>query len=197
MDIDGEKEIKRQTNNEITHTWPGSGKNNGSFQPSPISNHFRINQFLSFTEQPNTLSTYKKLQDQENQREDPAFRKDLLSSWSDQRFPSPISENNNVMTCDKFPNSDIEMTSSASRSASSALFASQVGPKLQHDPNSYQGPPQQDLLSINALGQGQQLISRPNTPSRKKKVTLSMGFRADCDKCLHKVPGHYSHIIRT
>jgi hypothetical protein len=28
------------------------------------------------------------------------------------------------------------------------------------------------------------------------KVILSMGFRADCDKCRSRVPGHYSHILR-
>lgn len=32
------------------------------------------------------------------------------------------------------------------------------------------------------------------TPS-KGKLTLSMGFRADCEKCKLKVPGHYSHFI--
>ncbi|KAL8772229.1 MAG: hypothetical protein Q9194_004657 [Teloschistes cf. exilis] len=32
------------------------------------------------------------------------------------------------------------------------------------------------------------------TPS-KGKLTLSMGYRADCEKCKLKVPGHYSHFI--
>lgn len=31
------------------------------------------------------------------------------------------------------------------------------------------------------------------TPGVVKK--FSMGFRADCDKCRMKVPGHFSHII--
>ena len=30
---------------------------------------------------------------------------------------------------------------------------------------------------------------------KKGKITLSMGYRADCDKCKNKVPGHYSHFI--
>lgn len=29
------------------------------------------------------------------------------------------------------------------------------------------------------------------------KVGFSMGYRSDCDKCLRKVPGHYSHITRS
>ncbi|KAL8720735.1 MAG: hypothetical protein Q9225_002435 [Loekoesia sp. 1 TL-2023] len=34
------------------------------------------------------------------------------------------------------------------------------------------------------------------TPA-KGKMTISMGYRADCDKCRMKVPGHYNHLIRT
>ncbi|EEH04437.1 conserved hypothetical protein [Histoplasma capsulatum G186AR] len=38
-------------------------------------------------------------------------------------------------------------------------------------------------------------------PQRKKtggpnKMSIAMGYRADCDKCQRRVPGHYSHIIR-
>ena len=33
------------------------------------------------------------------------------------------------------------------------------------------------------------------TPTRGK-MTISMGYRADCDKCRMKVPGHYNHLIR-
>ncbi|EEP76780.1 predicted protein [Uncinocarpus reesii 1704] len=32
---------------------------------------------------------------------------------------------------------------------------------------------------------------------RPKKLTIAMGYRADCDKCRQRVPGHYSHIIRS
>ena len=28
------------------------------------------------------------------------------------------------------------------------------------------------------------------------KMTLSMGFRADCEKCRERVPGHWSHVLR-
>ena len=28
------------------------------------------------------------------------------------------------------------------------------------------------------------------------KAILSMGFRADCEKCKQKVPGHWSHVLR-
>ncbi|KAL9023897.1 MAG: hypothetical protein Q9196_006895 [Gyalolechia fulgens] len=36
---------------------------------------------------------------------------------------------------------------------------------------------------------------RPATPT-KGKMTISMGYRADCDKCRMKVPGHYNHFVR-
>ena len=29
------------------------------------------------------------------------------------------------------------------------------------------------------------------------KTTLSMGYRADCEKCRTRVPGHYNHVIRS
>lgn len=56
-------------------------------------------------------------------------------------------------------------------------------------------------------------IEAPTTPSPKKghtrsrhtlnswtqvpgmKKTFSIGFRADCEKCQQKVPGHFNHII--
>ncbi|KAL8900130.1 MAG: hypothetical protein Q9207_005839 [Kuettlingeria erythrocarpa] len=31
----------------------------------------------------------------------------------------------------------------------------------------------------------------------KGKMTISMGYRADCEKCRMRVPGHYNHLIRT
>ncbi|KAI9804836.1 MAG: hypothetical protein M1825_001204 [Sarcosagium campestre] len=33
-------------------------------------------------------------------------------------------------------------------------------------------------------------------PARAGKPTLTMGYRADCEKCRAKVPGHYSHLTR-
>ena len=30
----------------------------------------------------------------------------------------------------------------------------------------------------------------------KRKTALSMGYRADCEKCRLKVPGHYNHLIQ-
>ena len=34
------------------------------------------------------------------------------------------------------------------------------------------------------------------SPVQKGKMMISMGFRADCEKCRLRVPGHYNHLIR-
>lgn len=34
-----------------------------------------------------------------------------------------------------------------------------------------------------------------NGAEKKGKITLAMGYRADCEKCKNRVPGHYSHFI--
>ncbi len=35
-----------------------------------------------------------------------------------------------------------------------------------------------------------------NPGSKPGKTILSMGYRADCEKCRSRVPGHYNHVIR-
>lgn len=38
--------------------------------------------------------------------------------------------------------------------------------------------------------------SHPSS-SHRRAPRLQMGFRADCEKCIDRVPGHYSHILWT
>lgn len=39
---------------------------------------------------------------------------------------------------------------------------------------------------------------RPSiTAPKREKISFSMGYRADCEKCQMRVPGHYSHIVRS
>ena len=33
-------------------------------------------------------------------------------------------------------------------------------------------------------------------PATVSTTRLSMGYRADCEKCIRRVPGHYTHIVR-
>ena len=40
-------------------------------------------------------------------------------------------------------------------------------------------------------------INDKRRASTTGKTMLSMGYRADCEKCRTRVPGHYNHVIRT
>ncbi|PYH93504.1 hypothetical protein BO71DRAFT_381483 [Aspergillus ellipticus CBS 707.79] len=88
--------------------------------------------------------------------------------WCGQRLPSPVSDSGDAMASNgKDSASDVDMTYNISQPAS---------PPDLH---------QEDLI---------QEYSPASTS--KKKAAFSMGYRADCDKCRRRVPGHYSHIIR-
>lgn len=59
-----------------------------------------------------------------------------------------------------------------------------------------------DMLGRLDMGPGKTPHS-PFKPNRmwggspmKGKMTISMGYRADCEKCRMRVPGHYNHLIR-
>ncbi|KAI9799647.1 MAG: hypothetical protein M1833_003962 [Piccolia ochrophora] len=43
---------------------------------------------------------------------------------------------------------------------------------------------------------GRERLRSEDRGVRTKKTTLSLGYRADCEKCRAKVPGHYSHVVR-
>lgn len=40
---------------------------------------------------------------------------------------------------------------------------------------------------------GLEQVLCPTSPQRRG-TRVTMGYRADCDKCVKRVPGHYSHI---
>ncbi|RHZ67902.1 uncharacterized protein CDV56_104591 [Aspergillus thermomutatus] len=199
MDVDSGGDTHNLTSNENPHDWPGSTPRNGSIQPSPIP-HNLVNQFLNISEQSKvfTTSEHNSTRNPSASVMDQAFvestnkighhekvstERSQETFWSTQRLPSPISEDENVVSRGKCTMSDAEMASGASRSTSPAL------PPYQRDPSQWFG-----------TTESQQQATQPGYPSvpymNKKKVSISMGFRADCDKCLRKVPGHYSHIIR-
>ncbi|MCJ1320532.1 hypothetical protein MMC15_005872 [Xylographa vitiligo] len=43
---------------------------------------------------------------------------------------------------------------------------------------------------------GRSVAHKHEQPGTPGKVVLSMGFKADCEKCRSRVPGHYSHLSR-
>ncbi|RAL15650.1 uncharacterized protein BO97DRAFT_441029 [Aspergillus homomorphus CBS 101889] len=98
--------------------------------------------------------------------------------WRDQRLPSPVSDGDAMMINSKDSVSDAEMTYTASRPASPPL-----------------GMTGAMLTNMRDLDPSRGFMTAAGTSS--KKVAFSMGYRSDCDKCRRKVPGHYSHIIRS
>lgn len=90
------------------------------------------------------------------------------------RLPSPIGE-------------DFGMVSS-----SSAV----TGPSLESlERLNLQG---RNATSMEQTGiQTDSALSHGSRISTSGKTTLSMGFRANCEKCRARVPGHYNHVIRT
>ncbi|RVX67255.1 hypothetical protein B0A52_09292 [Exophiala mesophila] len=46
-------------------------------------------------------------------------------------------------------------------------------------------------------GAGQAKADSNSSPSRSRPARLHMGFLNGCDKCIQRVPGHYSHILRS
>ncbi|PLB54266.1 hypothetical protein P170DRAFT_11931 [Aspergillus steynii IBT 23096] len=152
--------------------WTAAANHDGGIQPSPIPNNM-INQSLTISERHDSMDTRNPLAPARRDEPTPEKIHDP-APWQDQRLPSPVSESE-----DGFPSSinsvsDTDMNYNISHAASSPADAT----------SSWQS----------SAG----LHARPDhvTKPRNKKITFSMGFRADCEKCHRKVPGHYSHIIR-
>ena len=103
-------------------------------------------------------------------------------------LPSPISEDENMESPTVITNSMLSNL------------------KMISGPSS-EGFSPQDILTpdtpstrnwINVMDLGQKNRRRSDAISGESgKVMFSMGFRADCEKCRERVPGHYSHVIRT
>ena len=61
-------------------------------------------------------------------------------------------------------------------------------------PMSHHGMPAPDPgVDMTGFHEGMVASHRCDDPRRPWRVT--MGYRADCEKCIQKIPGHYSHIV--
>ncbi|KAI9042246.1 uncharacterized protein KD926_005746 [Aspergillus affinis] len=161
--------------NTFPSLWTASTNNDGAIQPSPIPNSL-VNQSLIISERhdvsmgsQDSLSPVYHHEPNPEKAQDPA-------SWQDQRLPSPVSESEDGLPSSMNSVSDVDMAYGISHTACSS-------------------PADRASLWQSSV----HLHPRPNPVAkpRNKKATLSMGFRADCEKCHQKVPGHYSHIIRS
>jgi hypothetical protein len=67
-----------------------------------------------------------------------------------------------------------------------------------HNSGILNGADQSPPLSCSSRGsKGHAMFERRSDPGSDtpRKGKLVMGFRADCEKCQKRVPGHYSHIV--
>ncbi|RAH68993.1 uncharacterized protein BO66DRAFT_429636 [Aspergillus aculeatinus CBS 121060] len=97
--------------------------------------------------------------------------------WRDQHLPSPVSDGDAMAISSKDSASDADMAYTMSRPASPSSGQMSGMYKSMRDSNPSPGT----------------ITGGETSP---KKLTFSMGYRSDCEKCRRKVPGHYSHIIR-
>lgn len=180
MDLDAAKGHPLPPPSDDLSSWPGSARSNASLQPSPIPRSL-VNHSLNITTPtPGDLSA--------SVLPPPAAgsvsgqHMDLSSSldtegrhdawWDRRRLPTPISEDEG-----------------SSGKCSKAISKESSGEMVRN--TYYAAPPWDPFRAVDPHPP-----HPARTPSTKKKVGFSMGYRADCDKCRLKVPGHYSHIDR-
>ncbi|KAI9375433.1 hypothetical protein BJX61DRAFT_539859 [Aspergillus egyptiacus] len=105
--------------------------------------------------------------------------------WRSPRLPSPVSENGDAATYANRTFGDTDMvydifppeTTTSSNPAATEAEAADVRKRLS---------------SLDLPEQGNAEAERKPV----RKLGFSMGYRADCEKCRRRVPGHYSHIIK-
>ena len=195
MSIDSSRTAHSLPDGDNLSPWPVTTGSNGSVQPSPIP-HRLVNRSLNITTP--TCDTFTlsapTLEPKSAQHMDPMLSNGSHADkshdtpwWYGRRPPSPISEDEGSFT--KSPKAsfdDAEMAYATSQPVSSPSYGSDrvIDPTHQSESPSMAYP---------------ERIKQPGylfSPSPTKKVSFSMGYRSDCDKCRNKVPGHYSHIIR-
>lgn len=183
MDVDTGRNFPPLVNGDDLSPWPVDTQKNGIIQPSPIprdlidqslnidaGNPIASNQTLS-PANPNSIDMDSDpiLPAEDTNLKSSNSAKNKEAAWCCPRLPSPISEDEDVSA---------EMPYTLSNPAS---------PHPHNERSPWNITP------------GMQTSTNKNTSSEEtgsKKVAFFMGYRADCDKCRQKVPGHYNHIIR-
>ncbi|KAI1637711.1 hypothetical protein F4809DRAFT_301975 [Biscogniauxia mediterranea] len=155
------------------------------------------------------------------QRQDPSIPRSLDggAEWSmvhNRRLPSPISENGGEdvptspsMILDSCAPVQIQRPYLPHMPHSTNPHAMAIHPNIQSPPQ----PAESDAAMMDTDGASP--LSAPATPSPRGKFghsrskhtlnswtiqpgmkkSFSIGYRADCEKCRMKIPGHFNHII--
>lgn len=169
--------------------WPVNGHHLPSAQSSPIP-HSMVGHSLNLCTTPSALSTpayfppqsVASLQPDINMM-DVSFHKEAHSAHQIRvRLPSPVSDDDaEMVNGPKTPTDEMDMS-----------FSHQTSPVQGFRPST----PPMGQYSRQTVEDLMQQVAKV-TPPQRKKPALVMGYRADCEKCRCRVPGHYSHIIRT
>lgn len=108
--------------------------------------------------------------------------------WRRRRLPSPTESP--VMSSQRMDTDDL--TSPGMMDALS--FDNIRAHNSEIHPENNTNPP---LSSSSRGSKGHAMFERRSDTSSEapRKAKLVMGFRADCEKCQKRVPGHYSHIV--
>lgn len=189
MDVDAGRDSPLVTDDGLT-PWPASARNNGRAQPSPFPRTL-INQSLNIEGHQTPSAPNPIPMDRESSMSargsSSAENQDSAGSHCP-RLPSPVSEDDDVPAGDsKASLSDAEMSYTLSLPGSPRL-----GIPYQ-DQGLWTRDPAVQLSGVDSNISPEEPIG---TTQPRKKTTFFMGYRADCEKCRQKVPGHYSHIIR-
>ncbi|KAI5917813.1 hypothetical protein F4810DRAFT_632397 [Camillea tinctor] len=155
------------------------------------------------------------------QRQDPSIPRSLDggTEWTmvqNRRLPSPISENGGEdvptspgMILDSCSPAQIQRPYLPHMPHSTNPHAMAIHPNIQSPPQ----PVESDAAMMDT--EGASPLSAPATPSPRGKFghsrskhtlnswtiqpgmkkSFSIGYRADCEKCRMKIPGHFNHII--
>lgn len=170
-----------------------AGSQLGSAQPSPIP-HQLVNQSLTINGVPTTTPTHGYFPAEASPIA-PSTQQDLHMTGDTTvnnvtlppavRLPSPISDNGDAVMAENIGGADAD-AEMGNYSPPSFTQTASPAPSAEFSGVYQQTPPvMEDNHHTSAC-----------TAAPRRRSPLVMGYRADCNKCQCKVPGHYSHIRR-
>lgn len=212
-------------NGDNLSPWPASGRSKGcgSLQPSPIPHHL-INQSLNISggrtatpihghftlnmHSDRIMGDARSIGSQALTIKSPGPQTEEETDWwRRRRLPSPISEGGDAVA-DRMGGIETNSEGCSNKSPFHDNLVWPASPPTmdidnQSPSGQWPGVPEPDaveggqLKNVISAGPTNESVMGGNAAFGKGKVSFSMGYRADCEKCRLKVPGHYSHIIRS
>ena len=110
------------------------------------------------------------------------------------RLPSPISEDDNMDSPMTTTGSMLRNLDMGAVSTDQYMRSTIAVPVTPPDEVAFSGSAWRGSRRGALDGRVKGLSHESSVP--EGKVIFTMGFRADCEKCRSRVPGHYSHVLR-